>query len=114
MIKEWIRNLRKSERTKELLSAALKGETLTTSEREIVAYNVFEGKKLAGVLAGEMNAEKGIAKANNRIKAYVGLEDNVLIDNIRSLIMGVIFRTKSDGELSQRYLSVEGTRRPTI
>lgn len=114
LIKEWIRNLRKSERTKELLSAALKGETLTTSEREIVAYNVFEGKKLAGVLAGEMNAEKGIAKANNRIKAYVGLEDNVLIDNIRSLIMGVIFRTKSDGELSQRYLSVEGTRRPTI
>jgi ATP-binding protein len=113
LIKEWIHNLRNSERTKILLSAVLKGEILTTSEREIVAYNVFEGKKLAGVLAGEMNAENGITKANNRIKAYMGLEDNVLIENIRSLIMGVIFRTKSDGELSQRYLSVEETRRPT-
>ena len=114
LIKEWIHNLRNSERTKILLSAVLKGEILTTSEREIVAYNVFEGKKLAGVLAGEMNAENGITKANNRIKAYMGLEDNVLIENIRSLIMEVIFRTKSDGELSQRYLSIEESRRPTI
>lgn len=111
LIRDWIRSLRNSEKTKRLLFSVLEGNMLDKKEQEIIAYNVFEGKKLAAVLANETNVDSGIAKANNRIKTYIGLEDNVLIENIRRLIMDVIFRTKSDGELSQRYREFEEIRR---
>lgn len=111
IIRDWIRSLKNSSKTKELLSAVLHGKKLKESEKEIIAYNVFEGKKVAALLAGESKEIKGIEKANNKIKTYIGISDNVLIDNIRSLIMQVIFRVKSDGELSQRYKAFEETRR---
>lgn len=111
IIRDWIRSLRNSAKTKELLNAVLDGKLLTESEQEIVAYNVFEGKKIAALLATESKESNGIEKANNKIKTYMGIGDNVLIDNIRQLIMQVIFRTKSDGELSRRYKVLEETRR---
>ncbi len=107
IIRDWIRSLRNSTKTKELLNAVIEGRTLLESEREIVAYNVFEGKKIAALLADESKESKGIEKANRKINTYMGINDDVLIDNIRQLIMQVIFRVKSDGELSKRYMGVE-------
>lgn len=111
---EWICSLRNSAKTKELLHAVIDGKVLTESEREIVAYNVFEGKKIAALLASEREENKGIEKANNKIKTYLNISDTILIDNIRQLIMQVIFRVKSDGELSRRYQIFEETRRPKL
>ncbi len=110
-IREWIRSLRNTDKTKDLLYTVLEGKTLSISDREIVAYNVFSGKKIAELLASERRESEGIEKANNKIKSYIGISDSVLIDNIRQLIMQVIFRLNSNGELSQRYRAFEETRR---
>ena len=65
-------------------------------------------------MASEREENKGIEKANNKIKTYLNISDTILIDNIRQLIMQVIFRVKSDGELSRRYQIFEETRRPKL
>lgn len=111
IIRDWICSLGNSAKTKELLNAVVDGKTLSESQREIVAYNVFQGKKIAALLAGECTESNGIEKANSKLKTYVGISDNVLIHNIRQLIMQVIFRTKSDSELGRRYKVFEETRR---
>lgn len=110
-VRVWIQSLRNTDKTKDLLNAVLEGKTLSTSDREIVAYNVFSGKKIAELLAREKKESEGIERANNKIKSYIGISDSILIDNIRHLIMQVIFKINYDGELSHRYRAFEETRR---
>lgn len=114
VIREWIHDLRNSAKTKELLEKVVGGKSLNVSEQAIVAYNVFEGKKVAVLLAEEKTESMGIEKANGRIKTYMGIEDQILIETIRKLIMNVIFQTQKDGELSRRYHALEEIRRPKL
>jgi len=107
IIRDWIYSLRTSARTKNILQSVLDGNSASNEEMEIVAYNVFEGKKLAGLLADETDANKGIDRVNKRIQTQIGFNDMVLIENIRQLVMHVIFTSKKDGELMYRYQVVE-------
>lgn len=111
VIREWISNLRCSEKTQMLLYKVLNGTSLEKSEKEIVAYNVFEGKKIAEILAREKNNDRGIERADQKISTYIGVIENALITQIRDFILQAIFASKADSELSKRYLNVEETRR---
>lgn len=109
-IKNWIDSLSESEATIRVLSSALGGKTITPNEKNIIAYNVFDGKKIAAILAAEKDAELGIVNANNRIMSYMGLITPVLIDEIRRSIMSVVFNVNKDGELHRRYAEYEARR----
>jgi hypothetical protein len=113
-VREWINSLRESECTVKILKSVLEGRKLSAKEKEVIAYNIFDGKKMAFVLAKETDAANGIENVNNRIKSYMGFDDITLIENIRRSIMNVIFRADEQGELQQRYRSVEEVRRHTI
>ncbi len=109
-IKNWIDSLKESETTCKLLYAAEKGEAISERGREVIAYNVFEGKKIALILASAREVEKGIDNANKRIMSSVGLITPILVDEIRNRIMNVIFSANKDGEIHRRYASFNGKR----
>ena len=66
---------------------------------------------MAGILRAEKDVNRGINKVNDRIRSYLGFNDLILIENIRQLIMQVIFKSKSDDELARRYQIIEEQRR---
>lgn len=110
-VKEWINSLKESEGTIKILRSVLDGRALSEREKEVIAYNIFGGKKTAHILASETDVTIGIKNANNMIKSQLGIEDAVLIDTIRRNIMGVIFRANEQGDLQRRYHAVEEGRR---
>ena len=106
-ISDWISSMKASSKTKSILYAVLNGEKATKDEMKIVAYNVFEGKKMAIVLADNKEKEKGIERVNKRIQSEIGVNDAVLINCIRQNIFEVIF-ANNNGELAKRYKIEEG------
>ncbi len=103
IIRDWINSLRNAENTKKLLFTALEGRTLSEREQEIVAYNVFNGKQIGELLIKEENAADGIYMADKKIGAKFEIQDGVLIDKIRQLIIQVIIQEMEDEGFSQRY-----------
>ena len=110
-INEWIGGLRESERTIKILRKALEGQQLSKQEQEVVAYNVFSGKKVAAELAKQEDVSVGIENANNKIKSFMGVDDIALIDSVRRCIMEVVFRSNEQGELQKKYRTLEEVRR---
>ncbi len=110
-IKEWIYSLRNLENTKNLLFAALNGETLSKREQEIVAYNIFDGKRVGELLKKEENAADGIYKANKKISVNFDLQNDNLIDKIRLLIIQVIEQETKDRIVNQRDCDLSETGR---
>ena len=107
---EWKKGLKESAGTLKLLEAALNGLTLSKQEKEVVAYNIFEGKQIAKIMANEIDAAVGINNVKKKIMASMGFTSNELIEEIRKCIMEIIFRNNEQGELTQRYRSFEATR----
>lgn len=110
IIREWVRGLKVSTRTKNILCSVIEGNEVSSKEKEIVAYNVFEGKKIAAIMADESDRNKGVDMVNRRIQSQIGIKDVELIDSIRQLIFHVIFSNNRDGELARRYRTVEEGR----
>ena len=107
VINEWISSLRESEGTIKILKSVLSGKKLSTQEKEVIAYNIFSGKKIASILASEMDVKVGIENANNKIKSYMGFNNDILVETIRQHIMNFIFRSNEQGELHNRYRSFD-------
>lgn len=110
IIREWVRSLKVSARTKNILCSVIEGNKAGSEEKEIVAYNVFGGKKIAALMADESDRNKGIDMVNRRIQSQLGMKDAELIDSIRQLIFHVIFSSNQEGELARRYRNVEEGR----
>ncbi len=106
-INEWIGGLRESEMTINILKSVLSGKKLSTEEKEVIAYNIFSGKKIASILASETDTKVGIENADKKIKSCMGLNNDILIENIRQYIMNFIFRSNEQGELHKRYRSFD-------
>ena len=110
IIREWVRSLKVSTRTKNILYSVIEGNEMGKREKEIVAYNVFKGKKIAALMADESDRSKCVDMVNKRIQSQIGIKDVELIDSIRQLIFHVIFSNNQDGELARRYCTVEEGR----
>lgn len=106
-IKNWIESLNESSSTLKALITALQGTSITEKEQKVIAYNIFEGKKIASILAAEKNADVGIENANKKIMSIIGLSTQAVIDEIRKNILNVVFSAKKDGELQRRYAEIE-------
>lgn len=113
-LKDWINSLRETKGTIKILNAALSGTQATEREREVVAYNIFEGKRIACILAAETDVAIGIENANKKIMSTMGFAGDILIEAIRKSIMDVVFRMNEHGELQQRYRSFEAARRTIV
>lgn len=111
-ITNWIRGLRKSEVTRQLLLDSLDGKALSQNGKEALAYNLFNGRSIAALLAAEpeKSREKALKKVDNSIKVTYGLQDPDLVETIRQAILSAIFRMNQDGELARRYQSIEKMR----
>lgn len=88
----------------------MQGTSITEKAQEVIAYNIFDGKKIASILASEQNAKVGIENANKRIMSIMGLTTQNVVDEIRRKIMNVIFNANKDGEIQRRYAEIESRR----
>ena len=86
-----------------MLFSSLSGIHISDKAKDVIAYNIFEGKKIAALLAGSTNTDEGIEKANMRIMSSMGLSMQVVADEIRQHILNVIFNVSKDCELQRRY-----------
>lgn len=106
-IKDWLGSLHDNETTMRILRSTLYGTVPSPKEQEIIAYNIFEGKKIASILASETNAAIGVEMANKKIMSIMGFNSDNLIDLIRKNIMSAIFSLNEQSELQKRYSPFE-------
>lgn len=109
-IKNWIGSLKESAAVIKTLSDALHSVPVSAKAQEVIAYNVFEGKKIAAILAAEQDAKIGIEKANKKIMSSMALNTQTLIEEIRKCILNVIINVSKDGMIQRRYGDVEARR----
>lgn len=114
ILKDWIANLRDMPKTQQVLLDIILGKVASEVERDNIAYNVFNGKKVSRILETEVIAEEGIKAADRFINSFIGTSNSVLIENIRNKIMHVIFSQSHIHELQNRYLQIEGIRSKII
>ena len=114
LLQDWIGGLRENDSTLKILQSALSGKATSPKERKVLAYNIFEGKKVAAILEDEADVSVGIENANHKIMFTMGFSNETLVEVIRNNIMDVVFRMNQNGELLQRYRSFEETRRKFI
>ena len=110
-IRNWIDSLNESSSTIQLLHTVLSGKTVPSKAQEIIAYNIFDGKKIAALLAAASNVDEGIEKANAKIMSSIGLNTQIVAYEIRKHILNVIFNVSKDGELQRRYGTDEARRK---
>lgn len=86
---------------------------LNEEEKKTVAYNVFEGKKIALMIKGETkdNINK---KVDLKIGTYIDGMDSVLIERIRNSIFEVINRFNCERRSTEMELRAEDIRRMRI
>jgi hypothetical protein len=100
-IKTWVNLLNVGENTKEPIRKTLSGETITRYERDMIFYNIFEGKRIAFFFQNREDAE-AIAKIDRYIAEKHSLDDMALAQNIRNVIVDVVRRELPQGELTDR------------
>ena len=84
------------------------GETLTERERQLIAYNVFEGKMIAKMLSSALTEQEGIEKADYFLRTNMELSDNGKIEFIRQMIIQVIVSHNNESDLAKRYVDYTG------
>lgn len=112
-VNKWLNNLKCSDKTYALLNKSLKGNVLNEEEKKTVAYNVFEGKKIALMIKGgtKDNINK---KVDLKIGTYIDGMDSVLIERIRNSIFEVINRFNCERRSTEMELRAEDIRRMRI
>ncbi len=111
-IREWIDHLRDMPATMRYLLAVLDGSSLTQEARNQIAYNVFDGKRIAKILEDEAESGEGVKKMERMIAACVGSCDADLLVVIRTTLLHVILSQNHVEALRQRYLPFEKGERP--
>lgn len=104
----WIESSKYARETKRIMTKAVKEEKLTDREKQLLAYNVFEGKTIAKILSGSVTENEGIKKADNYIQNMTDIEDSRIVEMIRQMIIQVIVTQNSESDLARRYIEFSG------
>lgn len=104
----WVESSKYARNTKRIMRKAVVGEVLTERERQILAYNVFEGKTIAKLLSGALTEQEGIEKADYFLKTNMELNDEAEIESIRQMIIQVIVAHNNESDLAKRYVDYTG------
>lgn len=109
-IQNWIDRLVYPASTKMKLRKVLSGEKLTEKEMKSVAYNLFDGKRIAIHLRDSIDSTKGISETDLRIKNMYAIENENLITKIRQLILQYISENVRTDLFEKRYIDYMGTK----
>lgn len=104
----WVESSKYTRNTKRIMRMAVLGEILTERERQLIAYNVFEGKMIAKLLTSALTEKEGIEKADYFLKTNTEISDNQLIESIRQMIIQVIISYNNESDLAKRYVDYIG------
>ena len=99
----WISGLNETKLVKNALANALEGQSLSEREKHEIAYNLFEGKRIALILNDAFDTAQGMEQAKMNIQRQYSFENEVLSDVIRKYILGAINSIKECSEISRRY-----------
>jgi hypothetical protein len=100
----WIENSKYARETKRIMKKALVEGVLTEREKQLIAYNVFEGKAVAKLLSGALTEEEGIEKADYFIRNNCELNDDDIVRSVRQMIIQVIVSSNNESDLAKRYV----------
>lgn len=100
----WIENLKYARETKRIMKRAVKCDKLTQREKQLIAYNLFDGKVVARLLSGATTEQEGIEKADYFIQTNTDIEDSRIVSSIRQMIIQVIISQNHESDLARRYV----------
>lgn len=104
----WIENSKYARETRRIMIKAIKAGNLTDREKQLIAYNVFEGKTVAKILSGSVTESEGIKKADSYIRNMTDIEDSRIVEMIRQMIIQVIITQNGESDLARRYIEYSG------
>lgn len=100
----WVENSKYARETKRIMTKAVRGEALSPREKQLIAYNVFEGKTVAKLLSRATTEQDGIEKADYFIRTNTEIEDKRIVEMIRQMIIQVIISQNQESDLARRYV----------
>lgn len=99
----WISRLDESENSKSVLRQALEGQALTEKQKKNIAFNLFDGKRIALLLNAAQDTSNGILQVDSEIRRQYLLNDNVLREQIQKYIFLAINSIEQCSDISRRY-----------
>lgn len=102
-LKGWISGLNETQKVKNTLARALEGDLLSEQEKLEIAYNLFEGKRIALILNDASDTKTGIEEAAFKIRRQYSFENDALSEEIQKYILSAINTIKECSGISRRY-----------
>ena len=107
----WISRLDENDSVKAVLHNALDGQPLTEKQKRNIAFNLFEGKKMALLLNAAPDTLSGLKRVNSEIKQQYSFDNNALIEQIQKYVFIAINSISQCSEISKRYNYFDLNRR---
>ena len=103
-IEDWITRLDKNLLiTKQCLRKALNNESLSTKEKMVIAYNIFDGARIGKALMQSANKSEGIAFVRSAISHQFNINNANLVDIISNHLFMAYNSEEILQELSVKY-----------
>ena len=103
-ILKWIENSKYALGTKRIMRKAVVNKMLTEREKQLIAYNVFEGKTIAKLLTAALTEQEGIKKADYFLESNMEINDVEEIQLIRNMIIQAMVSHNIESDLAKRYI----------
>lgn len=110
-IRKWIESLRFGDYTKRKLRFALMNDSVDDKSKQEIAYNLFDGRRVARILMDAYDNHEGIEGVREHIRKSYNIVDPVLIDRIRNYVFTGLAEQKQSTEIVERYGINVGIRR---
>lgn len=102
-IKRWIEHLPEPPDTRKILLRSLHNEPISIEDRKIIAYNLFDGKQMATILEQSADEKSAIEQVDRQIAQMYSVNDLILAENIRQLILNSVFEQIDAPRLRVRF-----------
>lgn len=103
-ILKWIEHSKYALGTKRIMRKAVVNKMLTEREKQLIAYNVFEGKTIAKLLTSALTEQEGIKKADYFLESNMEINDVEEIQLIRNMIIQAMVSHNIESDLAKRYI----------
>lgn len=103
-LEDWITRLDKNLLiTKQCLKNALDNKPLSTEERNMIAYNLFEGQRIGNILMQSADESEGLAFVRGTIRHQFNIDDAKLVEEIAKHLFMAYNSEKSLHKLAVKY-----------
>lgn len=102
-VSDWINRLENGDYTKSLLRNALNGDKLTSQQMQVIAYNLFNGQKLALLLRDAPDTQYGLSAVEKEIHRRFQFDDHSIINAIQQQVCAALMTIENCDDISRRY-----------